>query len=74
MTTIVERAPSSLRRRHQRRVAALLADIEARRQRLYVLQARGARPAGLRGPKAELQAVKDELAALVRAAAAPPGA
>jgi len=65
MTTIVERAPSSLRRTHQRRVATLLAEIEARRQRLYVLQVRGARPAGLRGLKAELQAVKDELAALV---------
>ena len=46
-------------------VAALLDDIASRRERLYLLQARGARPAGLRALKAELQAVKDELAAVV---------
>ena len=53
------------RRRHQRRIAALLDELEQRRQRLYLLQARGARPAGLRDLKAELQALRDELAATV---------
>jgi hypothetical protein len=53
------------RRSHQRRIAALLDDLEHRRRRLSVLRARGAQPAGLRGLKAELQAVRDELAAAV---------
>jgi hypothetical protein len=53
------------RRRHQRRITRLLAELEQRRQRLYVLQARGARPAGLRDLKAELHELRDELAAAV---------
>jgi hypothetical protein len=58
----------SARRRYQRRVAALLEELEQRRRRLYVLQARGARPAGLRDLKADLRAVMDELAAVAAAA------
>ena len=53
------------RRRHQRRITALLDELEQRRQRLYLLQAGGARPAGLRDLKAELRALRDELAAAV---------
>ena len=53
------------RRSHQRHIAGLLDELEQRRQRLYVLRARGAQPAGLRDLKAELQAVRDELAAAV---------
>jgi hypothetical protein len=61
MTTTVPHT----RRRHQRRIAALLDELEQRRQRLYLLQAGGARPAGLRDLKAELHALRDELAAAV---------
>lgn len=66
MVAVIERVPSSSRRRHQRVVAALLDDIASRRERLYLLQARGARPAGLRALKAELQAARDELAVVVQ--------
>jgi hypothetical protein len=59
------------RRRQQRRVAALLDEIAVRRQRLYVLKAYGARPAGLRPLKAELTAVRDELAQVTNAATTP---
>jgi hypothetical protein len=60
------------RRTQQRRVAALLDEIAGRRQRLYVLKAHGARPAGLRTLKAELTAVRDELAHVTNAATTPP--
>jgi len=50
------------RRAQQHRVAALLDEIAARRRRLYALKAWGARPAGLRTLKAELAAVRHELA------------
>jgi hypothetical protein len=63
---------SDARRRHQRYVAALLDELEARRQRLYVLKAYGARAAALRDLKAELEAFRDELAAAVDAAAGSP--
>ena len=53
------------RRDNQRRIAALLDDLEQRRHRLSILRARGAQPAGLRDLKAELQAVRAELAAAV---------
>ena len=59
---------SQARRSHQRRIAKLLDELEQRRQRIYLLQARGARPAGLRDLKAELHAVRDKLAAAVDAA------
>ena len=56
-------APSlNVRRMQQHRVAALLDEIAARRRRLYALKASGARPAGLRPLKAELAAVRHELA------------
>ena len=58
----------NVRRTQQRRVAALLDDIAVRRQRLYVLKAHGARGAGLRSLKAELRAVRDELAQVTSAA------
>ena len=57
------------RRRHQQQVAALLDEVERRRQRLYALTAAGARPAALRDLTDELQAVRNELAAAVDAAA-----
>ena len=63
MSTITLAAPD--RAVHQRRVAALLEDIERRRQHVYFLRAGGARVAGLRDLKAELHALKDELAAAI---------
>ena len=53
------------RREHQRYVASLLDELEERRRRINVLQAGGARPAGLRDLKAELRAVRGRLAAVV---------
>jgi hypothetical protein len=55
-------------RRYERRVVALLEELERHRHRLYVLQARGVRPAGLRDLKAELRTLRNELAAVVAAA------
>jgi hypothetical protein len=69
MTVTVPQA----RRHHQRRIATLLDELEQRRRRLYILQARGARPAGLRDLKAELRAVREELAAVIAAAGSSPG-
>ena len=65
MSVVAEKASSSARRRRQQRVAALLEEIRARRDRLYGLKAHGFRPAGLRPLKAELAAVRDELAEIV---------
>ena len=59
----------SPRRNYQRHVAALLEEIERRRQQLLVYRANGALPAGLRDMKVELQAVRDELAATLAAGA-----
>ena len=50
MTTIV-----SSRREHQLQVAALLDELEERRRQLQRLKAGGARLAGLRGLKSELE-------------------
>jgi hypothetical protein len=66
MSLVAETASMNVRRRQQLRVAELLDDIAARRQRLYVLKAYGARPAGLRTLKAELRAVRDELAEVAK--------
>jgi hypothetical protein len=63
-------ARRSARRAHQRRVTALLEEIEERRRRLAALAAAGARPAGLRDLKAELTAARRELAAAVDPTAA----
>jgi len=60
-------AVSETRRAYQRRVDCLLGEIDRRRQQLIVLQARGVRAAGLRDLKAELQSVRDELAAVIAA-------
>ena len=60
------------RRRHQRRVAALLDELEERRRQLYILKARGVRPAGLRDLKTELREVREELAAVIAAAGSSP--
>ena len=65
MATVVTQELPQARRRHQQLVAALLDTIEERRQRLYVLQANGVRPAGMRELKAELRALRRELAAAV---------
>ena len=62
MSGLAETASMNVRHTQQRRVAALLDEIAARRQRLYVLKAYGVRPAGMRSLKAELTAVRDELA------------
>ena len=66
-----ETASMNQRRTQQQRVDALLDEIAGRRQRLYVLKAYGVRPAGMRTPKAELRAVRDELAHVTNAAATP---
>jgi hypothetical protein len=60
-------AASETRRAYQERVAWLLAEIDRRRQRLLVLQAYGVKAAGMRDLKAELQAVRDELAVVITA-------
>jgi DNA-binding IclR family transcriptional regulator len=59
------------RRDQQRRIAALLDELEQRRRRLYALKAGGARPAGLRDLKADLRAAQDELAAALAVTAGP---
>jgi hypothetical protein len=53
------------RRQHQMHVAALLDELEERRRRIHVLQAYGVRAGGLRDLKADLGAVRSELAAAV---------
>ena len=45
---------TDLRRLRRERVAALLAELDERRRRVYRIAAGGARPAGLRDAKAEL--------------------
>ena len=72
MSSLAATDPLSVRRKRQRRVAELLDEIAARRHRLYVLKAYGVRPAGLRTPKAEFAAVRNELAEVVDAAPAAP--
>jgi hypothetical protein len=72
MASLAASEPMSLRLKRQRRVAELLDEIAARRHRLYVLKAYGARPAGLRSLKAELSAVRSELAEVVDTAPTPP--
>ena len=62
MSYVAETASMNVRRTQQRRVAALLDEIAVRRHRLYVLKAYGVRRAGMRSLKAELGAVRDELA------------
>ena len=71
MSGLAETASMNVRRTQQRRVAALLDEIAARRQRLYVLKAYGVRPAGLRPLKADLTAVRDELAEVTNPATTP---
>jgi hypothetical protein len=46
-------------------VAALLGQIEELRQRAYLAQANGVRPAGMRDLKNELRRLRDELAVAV---------
>jgi hypothetical protein len=60
------------RRTYQQTVAALLDELAARRQRLYVLQAGGATRAGLQDLKEELRALRAELASAVGGAGATP--
>jgi len=50
---------------YQSRVAALLDEIDRRRYRLLLLRTNGATREALAGLKAELRAVRDELAATV---------
>jgi hypothetical protein len=49
------------RRAHQQRVTALLDELEAQRRRLYRLKAAGARRAGMRGLKSDLESTRLEL-------------
>ena len=70
MATVTQALLPHTRREHQRYVAALLDRLEDRRRRLYVLQAGGAQPAGLRDLKRELRAVRRELAAALERSAA----
>jgi hypothetical protein len=65
VTAVAHAAELTLRGSYQRHVAALLEEIERRRLQLMLLHVKGALPAGLRDLKAELQAVRDELAATV---------
>jgi hypothetical protein len=65
MTAVTTQELPWTRRRHQQIVATLLDGIEQRRQRVYVAQANGVRPAGMRELKAELRALRRELAAAV---------
>ncbi len=53
------------RRRHQQQVVSLLDELEERRARLRRLEAGGARPAGLRDLKGELEDTQQRLAELV---------
>lgn len=50
-----------LRRARQRRIAALLEELEERRRLLYRLKAGGARRAGLRDLKQELESTQQRL-------------
>jgi hypothetical protein len=61
--TLRERPAAVPRRSHQARVAALLEAIEERRRRLYLAQANGVRPAGVRELKDELKGMRAALAA-----------
>ena len=55
------------RRARQHEIASLLDELEERRRHLYRLKARGARPAGLRDLKAELEAAHGRLLEVVGA-------
>jgi hypothetical protein len=66
VTAVAQAATFGPRLSYQRHVAALLDEIERRRHQLLLLRANGALPAGLRDLKAELQAVRDELALAIR--------
>ena len=70
MAAVAHTLPQQARREHQEYVATLLDQLEERRRRIRVLQARGARPAGLRDLKAELGSIRDRLAAAVSREAA----
>ena len=72
MSVLAATDPMSVRRKRQRKVAELLDEIAARRHRLYVLKAYGVRAAGLRTPKAEIAAARNELAEVVDAGRASP--
>jgi hypothetical protein len=71
MSRLAETGSMNVRHTQQRRVDALLDEIAARRQRLYVLKAYGVRAAGMRPLKAELTAVRDELAEVTNPATTP---
>jgi hypothetical protein len=70
MAALAQAATLSPRHSYQHHVAALLDEIEQRRRRLLLLHANGVLPAGLRDLKAELQAVRNELALTLRSRSA----
>lgn len=49
------------RRAYQERVASLLDELDQQRQRLYVLMAGGAKPAGMREQKSQLESTRRRL-------------
>jgi len=55
------------RRRYQQRVGLLLAEIDERHRHQLALAARGVTPMGMRDLKREIQALRDELAAVIAA-------
>ena len=71
MTAVAARTRA--RRSHERRVDSLLQELRTRREHLYALQLRGARPPGLRALQAELRATHERLAATVDADHPPAG-
>ena len=60
--TVLDDHELDTRHRHQQHVAALLEEIEERRQRVYRLQAGGVSWAGLRDVKGDLRSLRAELA------------
>ena len=57
----------SPRRSYQRRVGSLLSAIDERHTRQLALAARGVKPMGMRELEQEIQALRDELAAVIAA-------
>jgi hypothetical protein len=54
----VTRIDANGRRAHQQRVSALLDELEEQRRHLYRLKAAGARRAGMRGLKSDLESTR----------------
>ena len=66
MTTLIERRPA--RRVRQDQIESLLAELEARRRRLYHLKFKGVRKAGMRDLKQDFHGVQQQLSSVLEAA------